>query len=164
MDAATTMIAAFQENFPHHKLAADSLLLLGQVAEAKGRADQALALYNSVATGPDTIGTTAEIRARFEIGDLKRRQGDARGAIASWVDLKARFPENNKAIEGLYEAGMLAWFTLQDTAWAKALLNDFLSAGSTDYALVRRAQNALDAINRGVSIDDYKKILTTASE
>jgi len=159
MDLATTMIAAFQEQYPHHELAADSTILLGQMAAAKGRPDYALIMFQSVITNPEMVGTTAEIRARFEIGELQRKQGNLREAIATWTDLKARFPENNTAIAGVYEAAMLAWFELHDCTWATGLLNDFIASGSTDLATVRRAHAALEALANKTSAEDFQKIL-----
>lgn len=144
---AETLLREFPIAFPGSKLVPDALLLLGQLQYTSEDLEGARVTFLRVA---DEFSTSpAAVLALYNAGEVLRQTGKPAEAIELWSELARRFPEDDKALSALYEASLTAWSELRDPKLATDLMSRFVSSGSLDQSLLKRASASLTRMAAG---------------
>jgi tetratricopeptide (TPR) repeat protein len=151
-DRAQALLEEFPKRFPDHPLVPDSFLLLGQLHYSRRDFPRALEVFRLTAARFE--GTQAEITATFNIGEVERQQGQPRQAIETWLNLARSYPDDDRALAGIYEAAAVAADDIKDLNYAAQLLSDFLNSGTHDFPLLRKARSALSRLQTGGSFHE----------
>lgn len=146
-DKAEEFLVEFPKTFPNHRLLPDSYLLLGQLYFSRQDPARAITVFKDAAA--KFPSSPAAVTACFNIGEIQRQTGAAKQAIASWLELAAKYPQDDRALSGIYEAAMTASMQLNDQPQATKLFQQFLASGSQDFSLLPKAQAALERTQAG---------------
>lgn len=143
-DRAEAFLKEFGEKYPDHRLAPDSLLLLGQLYYNKQDAGKAVEVFRSVVD--KFPGTPGAVTAAYNIGEVHRQTGQPKMAIDAWAELAKTNPANDKALSAMQDAAMVALNDLKDKQLAASLLKQLLESSCQDFRLLEKARATLQEL------------------
>lgn len=144
---AEEFLLEYQNLFGTHKLMPDSFLLLGQLYYNRQQNERAKEIFQQVMQRfPDK---PAAVTAGYNIGEMYRQTGGFRDAITAWIDLSVQFPNDDRALSGIYEGAIVAYRDLKEPDLSRKLFQQFTESGTLDFKRLMRARVNLRRLDLG---------------
>ncbi len=146
-DQALAAIERFQKEFPSHSLLHESYLLTGQIWYSHNDVPKAIATFREVEQ--KFPQSRAAITAAFNTAVAQASAGKIDEALETYRRIAKQYASDDHALGALFEAAVLAHRAGKDKMLTMKLLEEFLATECQDFALRKRAREALEALKAG---------------